>query len=140
TPGSVWLPSRVRECYVNCIWGLAVKNHCVPFAPAEAFHYNVHVGIDVGGRDNNRAMLCVAYGLQNCRERLAFLAEEIPVDGAKAEPIPVDALVSGVIAAFEKLADGMKAAGRTFDLSRTLFFRDGPMQGDANDWNERDAF
>jgi hypothetical protein len=133
------LPRRTRDHYVNCVWGLAVKNHYIPFAPAESFHYNVHVGIDVGGRDNNKAMICVGYGLENPRERLVFLAEELPVDGAKAEPIPVDALASGIIAAFEKLASGLSGIGHQFDLTRVLFLRDGCMLGDGERWNERDA-
>jgi hypothetical protein len=133
------LPRRTREHYVNCIWGLAVKNHYVPFAPAEPFFYNVHVGIDVGGRDNNKAMICIGYGLQSPRERLVFLAEELPVDGAKAEPIPVDALASGVSGAFEKLATGLGQTGRNLDLTSVLFLRDGSMLGDGRRWNERDA-
>lgn len=138
--GVDFLPNRIRNHYINCIWGLAVKNHYVPFAPAESFKYNVHVGIDVGGRDNNKAMLCVGYGFQNPRERLVFLTEELPVEGAKAEPIPVDALVQGITGAFQKLASEFNQAGRSFDLTRVLFVRDGSLLGDAPRWNERDAF
>jgi hypothetical protein len=137
--GGGGISRRTRDHYVNCIWGLAVKNHYIPFAPAEPFHYNVHVAIDVGGRDNNKAMICIGYGLQSPRERLVFLAEELPVSGAKAEPIPVPALAAGIISALRKLASGLDAAGRGFDVTRVLFLRDGSMLGDAERWNERDA-
>lgn len=133
------LSQKLRGQYVNCIWGLAVKNHYVPFSPAEAFHYGVHIGIDVGGRDNNKAMLCIGYGYESPRDRLVFLAEEIPVDGAKAEPIPVEALESALRSALTRIAAELKTAGRTFELTRVLFLRDGPMLGDGDRWNERDA-
>ena len=135
------LPTSVITKYSICLWSLAVKNHFVPFAPAEPFHYNVHVGIDVGGRDNNSAMICVGYGFEHPRERLVFRAEALPIQGAKAEPIPADALQHGIQNAFEHVAEAMAAGKRKFDLTHVLFLRDGSMLGDTrNGWNERDAF
>lgn len=40
---------RTRQAYELCLGNLLVKHHWFPFAPCEAFHYNVHVGLDVGG-------------------------------------------------------------------------------------------
>jgi hypothetical protein len=131
---------RIAEHYINAIWGLAVKCHFVPFAPAESFHYNTHIGIDVGGRDNNKAVICAGYGFQHPRDRLLFYADSLPVQGAKAEPIPVQPLIEGILTVLGKLQSKLVEVERELDLSRTLFLRDGLLLGDHNKWNERDAF
>jgi hypothetical protein len=131
---------RISDHYVNAIWGLAVKCHFVPFAPAENFHYNVHIGIDVGGRDNNKAVICVGYGFRNARERLIFYAEDLPIHGSKAEPIPVAPLVQGIVSVLGKLEAKLGETRRELDLTRSLFLRDGLLLGDNDKWNERDAF
>ena len=59
------LSKRIRQRYELCVWNLLVKHHWVPFAPVDAFHYNVQIGLDVGGRHNTHAMACLGYGLSN---------------------------------------------------------------------------
>lgn len=133
------LARRIRQRYELCIWNLLVKHHWVPFAPADAFAYNVHVGLDVGGQHNNRAMACLGYGFANPHEGLSFRPEEIPIDVAKAEPIPTACLQRGLLQLFELVHAELKESGYTPDFDRALFFRDGMLLGDGNGWNELDA-
>jgi hypothetical protein len=77
---------EIQEHYNQCILNLLVKHHWVPFAPADAFHYNVHIGIDVGGKSNNRVMVCVGYGFMQPSEGLTFLLKEVNVETQKVEP------------------------------------------------------
>jgi hypothetical protein len=133
------LARRIRQRYELCIWNLLVKHHWVPFAPNEPFHYNVHVGLDVGGQHNNRAMACLGYGFVNPREGLYFLPEEIPIDVQKAEPIPTNCLYQGLLQLFERTYTELRATGCTPNFDKTLFFRDGRLLGDGDDWNEMDA-
>jgi hypothetical protein len=133
------LARRIRQRYELCIWNLLVKHHWVPFAPADAFAYNVHVGLDVGGQHNNRAMACLGYGFANPRDGLSFRPEEIHIDVAKAEPIPTGCLQRGLLQLFELVHAELTAAGHTPNFDKSLFFRDGMLLGDGNAWNELDA-
>jgi hypothetical protein len=111
----------------------------VPFAPNDPFYYNVHVGLDVGGQHNNRAMACLGYGFMNPREGLYFLPEEIPIDVQQAEPIPTNCLYEGLLHLFERTYSELQATGITPSFDKTLFFRDGRLLGDGDNWNEMDA-
>jgi hypothetical protein len=133
------LARRIRQRYELCIWNLLVKHHWIPFAPNEPFHYNVHVGLDVGGQHNNRAMACLGYGFASPCEGLYFLPEAIPIDVQKAEPIPTNCLYEGLLQLFEKTYAELVATGCVPDFDKTLFFRDGRLLGDGDDWNEIDA-
>lgn len=86
------LAVRIRQRYELCLWNLLVKHHWVPFAPNDPFRFNVHIGLDVGGRHNNHAMACLGYGFATPREGIFLRPEEIPIDTQKAEPIPTDSL------------------------------------------------
>ena len=133
------LARRIRQRYELCIWNLLVKHHWVPFAPSDPFHYNAHVGLDVGGQHNNRAMACLGYGFANPSEGLYFLPEEIPIDVGKAEPIPTHCLYQGLLDLFETTYTELRDTGCVPNFDNTLFFRDGRLLGDGGDWNEIDA-
>ena len=133
------ISGRVRQKYEICIWNLLVKHHWVPFAPNDPFHYNVQVGLDVGGRHNNAAMACLGYGFRDPRNGLIFRPEEIPIDTKKAEPIPTDCLYEGLLQMFEATYRELSACGESPNFERVLFFRDGGLRGDGDAWNEIDA-
>jgi hypothetical protein len=133
------LANRIRQRYELCVWNLLVKHHWVPFAPNDPFHYNVHVGLDVGGQHNNRAMACLGYGFMTPREGLYFRPEEIPINVQQAEPIPTDCLYWGLLHLFETTYFELEATGCVPSFDKALFFRDGRLLGDGDDWNERDA-
>ena len=59
------LARRIQQRYELCLWNLLAKLHWIPFAPVDAFNYNVHIGLDVGGRHNNHAMACLGYGFSH---------------------------------------------------------------------------
>ena len=132
---------QINDLYQQCILNLLVKHHWVPFAPAEPFHYNVHVGIDVGGKHNNRVMVCVGYGFMQPAEGLTFLVKEVDVPTQKVEPIPADYLYNGLLSAFDELYDHLRDTGiQKPDFNRTLFSRDGELRGQGKHWHEKDAF
>lgn len=133
------LARRISQRYELCLGNLLVKHHWIPFAPDEPFHYNVHAGIDVGGRHNTTAMLCVGHGFANPQGDIVYRPEEIPVNVQKAEPIPTESLFAGLLASFEVMHGDLSAAGAPVDFNRALFFRDGHFFGDGDRWNETDA-
>ena len=130
---------RVENNYRQCLLNLLVKHNWVPFAPSDPFHYNVHVGIDVGGQHNNRIMACVGYGLSQPQEDLIFLPYQIDIDTQQAEPIPVDYLYQGLYSLFEELYEHLVKNDQTPNFDTVLFFRDGELRGQGDDWNEMDA-
>jgi len=131
--------SRIDNHYQQCLLNLLVKHHWVPFAPAESFFYNVHVGIDVGGMHNNRVMVCVGYGFAKSSQDLVFLPEEINIDIQQPEPIPTKYLFNGLYTIFEEMYHRLIDAGLQADFSKVLFFRDGELRGKGDVWNEIDA-
>lgn len=133
------LARRIKQRYELCLANLLVKHHWVPFSPAVPFHYNVHVGIDVGGRHNNTAMVCVGHGFAEQKGDIHFLPEEIPIDVQKAEPIPTESLFNGLRNTFEAMRSELREARAPVDLNRAIFFRDGHFLGDTDEWNELDA-
>jgi hypothetical protein len=133
------LAKRIRQRYELCVWNLLVKHHWIPFAPLDAFAYNVHIGLDVGGQHNNRAMACLGYGFAKPRDGLSFRPEEIHIDVQNAEPIPTGCLQRGLLQLFELVHGELRDAGLSPDFDKTLFFRDGLLLGDGNEWNELDA-
>ncbi len=133
------LANRVQQRYELCLWNLLAKLHWIPFAPLDGFHYNVHVGLDVGGRHNNHVMACLGYGFASPKEGLLFRPEEIPIDLQKAEPIPTEYLTRGLLKLIEQVHSELTALGITPDLERLLLFRDGKLMGAGDDWNEMDA-
>ncbi len=130
---------RIRSAYEICLGNLLVKHHWFPFAPRDPFHYNVHVGLDVGGVHNTQVMACLGYGFRRPQDSLLFLPREIPVAVQKREPIPTESLYAGLLALFEELHSQLVAAGIEVDLNSTLFHRDGQLLGEGEIWNERDA-
>lgn len=133
------LARRIRQRYEMCLGNLLVKCHWFPFAPAEPFHYNVQVGLDVGGVHNTDAMACLGYGFRDPLRLLAFRPEEIPIDVQKAEPIPTQCLYRGLLKLFDIVHAELRAAHIQPEFDRTIFYRDGPLLGSGDLWNERDA-
>jgi hypothetical protein len=130
---------RARQAYELCLGNLLVKHHWLPFAPCEPFHYNVHVGLDVGGVHNTHAVACVGYGFRRPAEGLLFLPEEIPIESQQKEPIPTESLYRGLLQMFERVHSELREAGVVPDFETVLFHRDGALLGAGDDWNERDA-
>jgi hypothetical protein len=133
------LARRIQQRYELCLWNLLAKLHWIPFAPLDPFNYNVHIGLDVGGRHNNHVMACLGYGFSSPRDGLLFRPEQIAIDVQKAEPIPTGCLTRGLFQLIEQVHSELVALGVTPDLERLLLFRDGKYMGDADDWNEIDA-
>lgn len=133
------LARRVRNAYTLCVENLFVKHGWIPFVPKDAFNYNVHVGLDVGGVHNTKAMACIGYGFADPLSGLLFRPDEIPVDVQKAEPIPTRSLYAGLLRLFEFVHDELSGLGVPVDFERALFFRDGAFLGDKDEWNELSA-
>lgn len=133
------LARRIQQRYELCLWNLLAKLHWIPFAPFDAFNYNVHIGLDVGGRHNTHAMACLGYGFSSPKNGLQFRPDEIPIDVQKAEPIPTECLTRGLLQLIEHVHSELVAAHVTPDLDRLLLFRDGKLMGDGDEWNEVDA-
>jgi len=133
------LERRVTNRYELCVDNLLVKHGWVPFVPATSFNYNVHIGLDVGGKSNNRVVACMAYGLSQPDKDLCFRVHEIPVDIQKAEPVPTRSLFAGLRELFDLMKTELDTLGQTADFDKVLFIRDGAMLGCADEWNERDA-
>jgi hypothetical protein len=130
---------RIKQRYELCLWNLLAKLHWIPFAPVDPFNYNVHIGLDVGGRHNNHAMACLGYGFSKPQDDLLFRPEEIHIDLQKAEPIPTGSLMRGLLQLIEQVHSELVASKMQPDFDRLLLFRDGKIQGDGDDWNEIDA-
>jgi len=133
------LAKRIRQRYELCILSLLVKHHWIPFAPVDPFSFNVHVGMDVGGTHNTDAVSCIGYGFRNPQAGLIFRPDGIPIDVQKAEPIPTRSLYAGLLRQFEVMRSELIAAGREADFERVIFYRDGPLHGEGDAWNEKDA-
>jgi len=133
------LARRIQQRYELCLWNLLAKLHWIPFAPLDAFNYNVHIGLDVGGRHNTHVMACLGYGFSSPKDCLLFRPEEIAINVQKAEPIPTEYLTRGLLQLIEQVHSELVALGVTPDLERLLLFRDGKLMGDGDDWNEIDA-
>lgn len=133
------LARRIKQRYELCLWNLLAKLHWIPFAPLDPFNYNVHIGLDVGGRHNTRAMACLGYGFASPKDGLLFRPEEIAIDVQKAEPIPTECLTRGLLQLIEHVHSELVAARVTPDFESLLLFRDGRLLGNGDEWNEIDA-
>jgi len=103
----------------------------------EGFHFNVQVGLDVGGRHNTDAVSCLGYGFSRPKECLVFRPDAIPIDVQKAEPIPMQNLLNGLLAQFETVQAELSKAGVEADFERVLFIPDGHLRGDIErSWND----
>lgn len=130
---------RIRQRYELSILSLLVKHHWIPFAPADAFNFNVQVGLDVGGTHNTDVVSCMGYGFRRPQDELIFRPDEIPVGRGKVEPIPEDNLFEGLLRQFETMRSQLMESKREADFERTLFYRDGQLLGDGDAWNEKKA-
>jgi len=130
---------RYRNRLDLTLGNLLVKAHCFPFVPAEPFKYNVHVGIDVGGRLNNRVMACMGYGFGSPKDSLFFLPAEVPLDAKQGEPVAVDPLFSGLLRLFEQTHADVEGFGERPEFNRVLFLRDGQLQDAEDGRNETEA-
>lgn len=133
------LAKRVQERYGLSIHNLLVKQHWVPFAPAQNSYFNVQVGLDVGGRHNTDVMACLGYGFSNPAEGLLFLPEQIPIGVQQREPIPTEYLYNGLLDIFSKVYAERQHLSLPTDFERVAFYRDGKFFGHEDDWNELDA-
>jgi hypothetical protein len=131
--------NRTRQRYELIVLGLLVKHHWIPFAPADAFNFNVQVGLDVGGVHNTDAVSCMGYGFRRPQEELIFRPDEIPIGTGKAEPIPTDNLYEGLLRQFVVMRSQLLESEREADFETVLFYRDGRLLGDGEEWNEREA-
>lgn len=129
----------VRGRYTLLLQNLVVKCGWLPFTPAEPAHFNVHVGIDVGGVQNNYAMACIGYGLAQAHTQAMFFPQAIRVGGQQAEPIPDSALCRSLDEGFRTIHGRLTELGDSPDFERVLFVRDGDMNGQGETWQEIDG-
>ena len=130
--------SRYRRTYELTIANFLIKNHWIPFAPAEPFDHNLQIGIDVGGKHNNKVMVGVGYGFKTLND-IVFLVKEIAIDTSKAEPIPTEFLKAGLLNIFTELHSQLSELGEHPDFNSAIFYRDGSFVGQRGEWNEIDA-
>ena len=129
---------EIQDRYKQCLLNLLVKHHWVPFAPAEPFHYNVHLGVDVGGIHNNSVMVCAGYGFARPSDGLTFLPKEVNIQTEKVEPIPDRYFYDGLLSLLDELYHNLVDAGiEKPDFNSVLFFRDGELGGQGDHWNEK---
>jgi hypothetical protein len=131
--------NQTKQKYRLTLDHLLIKHGWIPFEPAEPFHFNVHVGLDVGGRRNDTVVACLGYGFTAADQQLTFFTQQIHVEKGKAEPIPTDSLLTGLLQLFEQVHADAKNAGVALDYESVLFIRDGAMLATGDEWNERDA-
>lgn len=130
---------RTRQRYQLSLDNLFLKHGWIPFEPAERFNFNVHVGIDVGGRNNDRVVACIGHGFGSLEQPITVHTQEIPVDVGQAEPIPTQSLRAGLRRMFDAVLTEAAEAGSRIDLETVLFLRDGALLGKGKRWNELDA-
>ena len=130
---------RSIQQYDLCIDNLLVKCGWLPFMPAEPFRFNVHVGIDVGGRNNDTVMVSLCHGLADPSGEIVFRAQRIRVDVKQPEPIPSESLAMGIREIMDFVRTELSSAGLPANLEDVLFFRDGAMLGRDDRWNEKDG-
>jgi hypothetical protein len=133
------LANRIRQRYELCLGSLLVKHHWFPFAPHDPFHFNVQIGLDVGGVHDTDAVACMGYGFRRPHEGLFFLPQEIPIEVQKKEPIPTEALFAGLLNLFERAHSELMESGHAPDFGTAVFYRDGEFLGSGELWNEREA-
>ena len=131
---------RLKNRYRLAINSFLVKCHWVPFAPAEPFSYDIHVAIDVGGPHNNQVMACVGCGFARPEDTLLFYSKEIHTTTEKVEPIPAEALQSGLNDLLKGVRVYLEELGDPPpDFGRILFYRDGEFRGQGDEWHELDG-
>jgi hypothetical protein len=131
--------NQTKQKYRLTLDHLLIKHGWIPFEPAEPFHFNVHVGLDVGGRRNDTVVACLGYGFGAADQGLTFFTQQIHVEKGKAEPIPTDSLLTGLLQLFEHVYAEAKNVGVALDFDSVLCIRDGAMLGAGDEWNEREA-
>ncbi len=123
--------------YEAVLQNLLTKHAWIPFMPADPFGYNVHVGIDVGGRNNNFVMACVGYGL--AEETPYLVPGKIEVKPEQKEPIFAPDLYIGLLEIFERVRKTLMKIGQPPNFERVLILRDGEYRGQGEEWQELDA-
>ena len=118
---------------------LLIRHGWMPFEPAERFHFNVHIGLDVGGHRNDTVVACLGHGFAHPDTPLSFFMHQIAVPVGKAEPIPTLALYHGLLELIEHVRTEAAEQELDIDLDSVLFIRDGAMLGAGDAWHERDA-
>ena len=126
---------RTRQAYELCLGNLLVKHHWFPFAPCEAFHYNVHVGLDVGGSTTRTRWPALAMAFDVLRRGCYFSQRRSQIETQQKEPIPTESLYRGLLQMFERVHSELGEAGVVPDFETILFHRDGALLGAGDDWN-----
>lgn len=122
-----------------CLLNLLVKAQWFPFIPAECANYNVHIGLDVGGKLNSTVVASIGYGFGNPNAGFMFKTIEIEMNSQVGEPVRPDSLFQGLLRLVEETREALESIGEKPNFDRVLFMRDGQLLGDGEDWNEIDA-
>jgi hypothetical protein len=130
--------TRRRGSLALTLGNLSVKAHWFPFLPASKSKYNVHVGLDVGGKYNDTVVAAIGMGFADPYYGMHFKASEIHVTKRKAEPVDPNSLRIGLRKLLEEIKEELNGEGEEF-YDRMLFFRDGQLLGEGDKWNESDA-
>ncbi len=133
------LARRMKSQLELCLLNLLVKAQWFPFIPAQAANYNVHIGIDVGGKLNSTVVASIGYGFENPNGGFLFRPVEIEMNPQGKEPIPPDPLFLGLVRLIEETRDTLELTGEQPNFERVLIMRDGQLLGDGEDWNEMEA-
>ena len=133
------LSRRMRNQLDLCLLNLLVKAQWFPFIPAESSHYNVHIGLDVGGKLNTTVVASIGYGFGNPNGGFLFKPIEIEMNSQHAEPVHPDPLFHGLRALIEETRATLEQIGDEPDFDQVLFMRDGQLLGAGEEWNEVEA-
>jgi len=133
------LVRKAVQQYDLCTDNLLVKCGWLPFISAESFRFNVHVGIDVGGKNNDTVVVSVCHGLTDPNGEIVFRVQRVRVDVEQPEPIPSASLARGIRELFDYIRSELDRAGLSANFEDVLFFRDGAMLGRKDKWNEKDG-
>lgn len=133
------LSRRMKNQLELCLLNLLVKAQWFPFIPAQAANYNVHIGLDVGGKLNTTVVASIGYGFENPNGGFLFKPVEIEMNPQGSEPVPPDALFHGLLRLIEETREALELTGDEPNFDRVLIMRDGQLLGDGEEWNEMEA-
>ncbi len=133
------LARRMKTQLELCLLNLLVKAQWFPFIPAQAANYNVHIGLDVGGKLNTTVVASIGYGFENPNGGFLFKPVEIEMNPQGSEPVPPDPLFHGLLRLIEDTREALDLTGDQPNFDRVLLMRDGQLLGDGEDWNEMEA-
>jgi hypothetical protein len=133
------LARRMKSQLELCLLNLLVKAQWFPFIPAQAANFNVHVGIDVGGKLNATVVASIGYGFENPNGGFLFKPVEIDMNPQGTEPVHPEPLFHGLLGLIEETREALESTGDVPNIDHVLFMRDGQLLGDGEEWNEMEA-